>query len=414
MIQSEKLTEARIITPIAWKVIRKREQVENDLKCRALTLSFCEEEFNVDKCLKLQASVSKMVALKELNLTIKQFVKFENADLEKVGVCLSKLISLEKLTLNFDVCRSLTDAGLIKFSPYLSEMANLKTLSLSLKQCLSLTDKSLNKLSQNISKLLSLEKVSLDFFECNRLTAKSVNKLFDALKRFNLRKFDLNWGLCRFFDTNCLKSLGRLLSNFKSLESLSLNFFGLTRIEVEGVIALKQSLANSQKLSCLALDFSNCSTVTDDFNMALFELLFQLEGLEDLQLKFWSCNQVSDITLSKLGKAVENLKVLQKFVVQLQSIKITDSGIHKLVTSLQGLPLKKVDFNFNRSCITEAGARNLGQSLLLLIDLKAISLRLSQCDGMTDEAVSVLTEKLAGKPEIEFLYLDFWGLQENH
>jgi len=74
-------------------------------------------------------------------------------------------------------------------------MANLKTLNLSLKQCLSLTDKSLNKLSQNISKLLYLEKVSLDFFECNRLTAKSVNKLFDALKRFNLRKFDLNWGL---------------------------------------------------------------------------------------------------------------------------------------------------------------------------------------------------------------------------
>jgi len=32
-----------------------------------------------------------------------RFVKFENTDLEKVGVCLSKLISLEKLTLNFDV-----------------------------------------------------------------------------------------------------------------------------------------------------------------------------------------------------------------------------------------------------------------------------------------------------------------------
>jgi len=37
------------------------------------------------------------------NIFPDRFVRFENSDLEKLGVCLSKLISLENLTLNLDV-----------------------------------------------------------------------------------------------------------------------------------------------------------------------------------------------------------------------------------------------------------------------------------------------------------------------
>jgi len=270
----------------------------------------------------------------------------------------------------------------------LLDLHSLKSLSLVIDFCNKIADKNFSKLGLSAQILTSLQILDLKFSGVTDQGLKEFSNLFRP-KINSLQSFSLDLSGCQNITSEGLQSLCQGLQRLESLQSMSLNFKFCNLITDEGLKTLAETLQKLTSLRSISLSFGQLSPTADGITEEYRnEILNELnEFLDDFQ---------DGMTNVILNQMVAN-----------NPAEITDAGFKNLAESLKELTsLQFIYLNFRECTKIKEGLNNIAESLQRLDFLQSISLDFGQCSEITGESLKNLGEALQKLTLLQFISIN--------
>lgn len=252
----------------------------------------------------LLLSLKKLPDLTELELVCnKNLILAENLSFFKEAM--QSLKKLEVLELNFSNLKIFKNS-IKDFGDGLAFLTSLRVLKVSLSDC-HLNEKHIANIGKGISELTMLTEIDFDLTH-NELYDKETLEFIEYLRPLKgIKSFNLSLSQNLIGDW-VLNALGRMLSNYPSLEKVALNGFSCkwTDKGIEKLSVLTGKLYNLRELTLI---FNNNKSIRDEGVKKFMDKLVQAKGLKEIRIDFADCKlsqDLEDFYLDELRKELPN------------------------------------------------------------------------------------------------------------
>jgi len=383
------------------KKMKRLEIACNELRTPNIGLKAISKNFN------------RMTCLQTLDLYSKSLNDASKVGTKSIFRNLKRLTSLLKINLDLTRLKPASDNELKILNKSLKKLTNLKSINLKFPPLTG--EKGLQILSECIQKVALLQNMSLDLRACGRITSEDMESISHGLKRLtSLRILDFNFQGSHEITESKLKTLGEGLKGLTSLETINVNFQGNNFLGfLSGLVALKKTLKANVFLWSFSCNPSDCSEIEDETLKKIIEGLSQFTSLDSLSLDFPACNRITEKGLKSISEGLKKLTSLHSLSLNFSHCsKIDSQGVEsigeglKMLTSLRTLNLH---FQSMESAISATSLNSISEGLKGRICLQSMTLDLSWGNSIPDEWLKNFGECLMGLTSLHTLKLFFYS-----
>jgi len=253
------------------------------------TLDISRNSISLDGFNAIMQGLQNLTQLEELDIVFnhnlalaENFIVFKNS--------MQALTQLKSLNLNLSNIKIFRDS-LKDLGDGIGHLKNLKVLSLCLIDC-HLNEKQIINLGKGIQQLKELTELDLDLTN-NQLYDKETSEFLECFKSLHeIKKFSLTLSKNLIGDS-ALVTVIKNLSNYKNLESITLNAFSCRVTDY--AIGKLNTLCDLEKLKEFILLFSKNGRIKDEGVRKFMDCLPDLKDLKVIRIDFAGCQLTSEI-----------------------------------------------------------------------------------------------------------------------